>query len=320
MKLTATLGAGAAGAADAVGVVGRGAGQLVVHDRVQRIHMQAARSHVGGHQHLHAAGLERSQHITARPLAQLAMQHAGLEAVRMQLLRDEVRRVAAGHEDQHALPGRIAQQLSQRGQALGTVQLDGALRDLRRRLGDLDAHGVTQQLRGQGLDRRREGGGEQQAWRRAGSSASRRCNSSAKPCPSRRSASSSTRCCTPASVRPLCASRSSSRPGVATITSRRRAGHQLRVDGHAAEGQRDARPVQQQGGQLAQQFSGLGRQLAGRRQHQHAAAPAVANRPGAAAAAARRRRSCPSRSVRGPAHRARNNGRQGRRLHGGVGA
>ena len=60
------LGAGAAGAADAVHVVFRHVGQLVVHHVRQLVDVDAARGDVGRHQHPHCAVLEVGQRLGAR--------------------------------------------------------------------------------------------------------------------------------------------------------------------------------------------------------------------------------------------------------------
>ena len=87
---------------------------------------------------------------------------------------------------------------------------------------------------------------------------------------SMRSASSSTKTSTWSSMTARCCIRSSSRPGVATKTStplRERA--DLRIDVHAADGERHARAeVAAVGPEAVDDLRG---QLAGRAQHQHAA-------------------------------------------------
>ena len=158
--------AGAAGAADAVGVVVGRARQVVVDDHGQGINVDAARRQVGGHQHLPLVGLELLQHALARALAQLAMQGGGKDLLGIQLVGHMLGAVAAGHEHQHALAGVLGDQRAQHIGALGGVHIQGALGD-----GGVLLVGVfhfhagvagAQQLRHQVLHGGAEGGRQQQ--------------------------------------------------------------------------------------------------------------------------------------------------------------
>ena len=62
-------------------VVGGRARQLVVDHGVQGGDVQAARGHIGGHQHLDLAGLDAVQHLGACTLAQFTVQGGGLDLV-----------------------------------------------------------------------------------------------------------------------------------------------------------------------------------------------------------------------------------------------
>ena len=158
-------GAGAAGAADAVGVIHRRARQVVVDHGRQAGDVDAARGHVGGHQDLQTAGLEIGQHLAALSLAAIPMQRGGADAGGLQLAGHPVGAMPAGHEDQHALPAMGVQQMAQQQGALRRVHLDHALADVRRggvTWRDVDALRLIQQLFRQRAHRGREGGGEQQ--------------------------------------------------------------------------------------------------------------------------------------------------------------
>ena len=75
------LGAGAAGAADAVHVVLGDVRQVEVDDVRQRLDVEAARGDVGGHQHAQLVVLEARERARARVLALVAVDRLGLDAV-----------------------------------------------------------------------------------------------------------------------------------------------------------------------------------------------------------------------------------------------
>ena len=157
--------AGAARAADAVRVVDGRAGQVIVDDGRQAGDVDAARRHVGGHQHLQAARLEVGQQLAARALAEFTVEGAHVQARALQLVGHVFGRVLGGDEHQHALPLLLQDQVAQQLRAARHVDRDGALHDvgLVLRFGrHLDAHGLLEQAVGQRLHAVGEGGGEEQ--------------------------------------------------------------------------------------------------------------------------------------------------------------
>ena len=101
-------------------------GHVVVDDVVDVVDVDAARSHVGGHQQRNAGGLERVHHAGALGLVQVAVQRLGGEAVADEVLGDLLHHRLGVAED-HAQPRLIgAQQQVQRVQlaAHGHVHVD----------------------------------------------------------------------------------------------------------------------------------------------------------------------------------------------------
>ncbi len=153
------------GAADAVQIIGRRAWQVIVDHRRQLPNIQPARGHIGGDQHFYRAALQTFQRPRACALAQVGVQRRGGDADSRQLVGHVVCAVTTGHEHQHAGPGVDLQQLPQQQRALADIDLDRALRN-QRNLAQLRLHRnarwLVQQARGQGLDRRRKRGRQQQ--------------------------------------------------------------------------------------------------------------------------------------------------------------
>ncbi len=159
------VGAGAPGAADAVGVVGGGARQVVVDHHRQLRDVQPARGHVGGDQHLQLAAPEAGQRLVAAALAQFAVERLRRHAGLVQFLGQVVGAALAGHEHQRLRPGLAAQQVPQQRGALRAVHFDRTLADRRRDRGGgvfADAPRSAQQALRQPFHRGREGGREQQ--------------------------------------------------------------------------------------------------------------------------------------------------------------
>ena len=157
--------AGAAGAADAVDVVLRLVGQIEVHHMRQLVDVDAAGSDVGGHQHAHLTALEARQGAGASPLALVAVDGGGLDALLREPLGNAVGAVLGAGEHQHLLPVVAADQVTEQlGLAVHVAGMEHVLhrcgRAVLRR--GLQLHGVVQQASGQFLDRGLEGGREQQ--------------------------------------------------------------------------------------------------------------------------------------------------------------
>ena len=157
--------ASAARAADAVHVVFRHVGQLVVHHVRQLVDVQTARRDVGSHQHGQAAVLEARQRPGAGPLALVAVDGHRFDAVLAQLLGQAVGAVLGLGEDQHLRPAARADQVRQQRPLAGLGHQVGALRH---QLGGRVARGhvhlgrAVQQAVCQRADLGREGGREQQ--------------------------------------------------------------------------------------------------------------------------------------------------------------
>ena len=122
--------AGAAGAANAVGVVDRRARQVVVHHYRQLRNVQAARGHVGRHHDLDRLHLEILQDLVAFALAQLAMKGLGFDVGLAQLVRDDLGGVLGGDKDQNPIPAFALHQVAQQLGAPGGVHFNGALDDV----------------------------------------------------------------------------------------------------------------------------------------------------------------------------------------------
>ena len=86
---------GASGAANAMDVVHRRAGQVVVHDGRQLVDMDAPRGDVSRNEHLQCDCLEVREGFGTGGLAQFAMQRGGLDAFPPQLVGDVLGRVLA---------------------------------------------------------------------------------------------------------------------------------------------------------------------------------------------------------------------------------
>ena len=283
---------GAAGAADAVGVVVGRARQVVVDHRRQRRDVDAARGQIGHHQHANAPGAEGRQHLGAGALAQLAVQRMRRHALAAELVRDQLGGMAGGDEDQHPVPAMRLQQLAQhagapagveRNRALVDVGMGrGALAALPGRAGDrprrdVDAHRRAQQRIGQRLHRRREGRREQQvlpARRQQRQHAGQLVGEAQVEQPvglvehQRAHMVEPDRVVVDQIEQP--ARRGHHQLGAAAQ------GHHLRIDRHAAEQHRHPWRIRQPARQIAQQLAGLHRQLARRHQHQ----PVRRARPG----------------------------------------
>ncbi len=79
------IGAGAAGAADAVNVIDGRARQVVVDDGGEVLNVDSARSDIGGDQYVDGAVFKQAQHIGSFVLIQIAMESVGLYAVTLEL-------------------------------------------------------------------------------------------------------------------------------------------------------------------------------------------------------------------------------------------
>ena len=134
------MGAGTAGATDAVRVVHRRTRQVVVDDGRQVRHVDAARGQVGGHQNRQQALVKVGQHLAAPALAELAVQRRRGQAGLAQLVSHLLAGMLRGDEDQHPRPAFSGNEVAQERCAARAVNDDGALVDgagrggLRRRL------------------------------------------------------------------------------------------------------------------------------------------------------------------------------------------
>ena len=169
-------------------------------------------------------GLEVGQHLRALALAQHAVEGLGVDAGLAQLVGHDLRRMLGGDEDQHARPALCAatRWRSSCVRRAG-IDLDRALQDggLVGRLGlrPRCAPGRAAARRPATATAGGKVAENSRFCRCAGSSARMRPSSSAKPRSNRRSASSSTSIDTVDSFSARWSTRSSRRPGVATMMS-----------------------------------------------------------------------------------------------------
>src|SRR5690606_18528137 len=94
-------GAGTTGATDAVHVVFRHVGQVMVDDHRQLVDVDAARGNVSGDQYLDAVVLEVGQGTGALRLALVAVDGSGLDAKAGEFLHHVVGAVLGAAEHQH---------------------------------------------------------------------------------------------------------------------------------------------------------------------------------------------------------------------------
>ena len=162
----AALAAGAARAADAVGVVGDLARHAVVDHDGHVQHVEAAGGHVGGHQGLDLAGAEGGHDAEAGRLVVAAVERLDAEGQPFEPPHQPVDVRAPVAEDQQDVLGvRLLDQPDQDQRAVVVVHLDVALLDLldggdAARGGDLDR--IAGLLAGQPQELAREGRREQE--------------------------------------------------------------------------------------------------------------------------------------------------------------
>jgi len=157
------VGARAPGAADAVHVVLRHVGQVVVDDARQLRDVDAARGDVGRHEHVDAARLEIRERSRARTLALVAVDRLCADPVAPERLRQLVGAVLGAREHEHLVPAVRADHPRQELALAVAADRDDALPDrLDRRVArrDLDRPRPVEQALGERLDlvgeRRRE--------------------------------------------------------------------------------------------------------------------------------------------------------------------
>ncbi len=160
-----TGGAGTAGTADTVHVIFRHVWQLEVHYLGQLVDVEAAGGDVGRDQHLDAAILEAGQGASTGPLALVAVDGGGADAVLLKLLGNPVGDVLGAGKHQHLLPVVAGDEVAQQGNLVGLVarvhQLLDALGGAVAR-GHFDHRRVVQEASGQLANFVGEGGGEEQ--------------------------------------------------------------------------------------------------------------------------------------------------------------
>jgi membrane peptidoglycan carboxypeptidase len=310
-KLTAshaTFSPRAAGAPNAVHIVHRRAGQVVIHHHRQLRNVDAARGQVGGDHHFPAFVLEiPASTCCARALAQFAMKGRGKHAGLVQLFSHHFGGVFGGHKHQHALPALFPTRWRSNwvrrpaSTAMAAARWPGCGR------------GVATSMRTGSRSSARPGPAprgkvaEKNRFCRCGAAApAHGSSSSAKPRSSRRSASSSTSSAHGAQLERVVRHQVQQAPGRGHhhVGAAAQA-HHLRVDRHAAKHH----------GHLGRAAAGAAPgcespRPPGRPARAWAPAPARARRRGArgrpasaAAGAGQRRRFCPSRFGRGPAGR-----------------
>ena len=121
--------------------------------------MEAPGCQVGGDQHVPAFFLEFLQGLLACALAQAAVKRRREHIALVQLGREMLGRVLAGHKNQHPFPAVVLDQLAQKLCAALVIDFEHALLDHRRigrHRGHIDPLGLLQHLLGQRFD----GGGK----------------------------------------------------------------------------------------------------------------------------------------------------------------
>ena len=109
------VGARAARAADAVHVVFRDVGDVVIHHVWQVVNVDAARGDICRYQRTYVAALEATQGLRSGRLALVAMQRHGVNAVFRQKLGDVVGAKFGAREDQHLAPVLLVDDVCQQG-------------------------------------------------------------------------------------------------------------------------------------------------------------------------------------------------------------
>lgn len=159
------LAASPSGTTDAV-YVDRGAGGQVQIDHYrQRLHMDAARHQVGGHQHPNFALFEIAERLLAHRLLLLAMKGGHRNARLGQLSGHTVGIIPRTDKDQHLRPCLLLEQADERRYLAALVDQIEPLFDLVHHAvegGGLDTGRLAQQAVGQRLQLGRQGGGEEQ--------------------------------------------------------------------------------------------------------------------------------------------------------------
>ena len=152
------------GAPDAVDILFRHVGQLVIEHMAHGRNVQAARGDVGGHQHAQFTGTERRKCLCALRLAAVAMDGARINLVRCQLAYDAVRAVLGAGEHDAAGHAFFFQKMGEQSQFLRLGNMDHRLHHAVSR-GDSALHGhlygILQILLCQCFDGRRHGRGKQ---------------------------------------------------------------------------------------------------------------------------------------------------------------
>ena len=141
-------GAGAAGAADTVRVVGCRARQLIVDNRLEPHDVEAARGDVGRDDDAQRRRAELLEPLLAQLLREAAVQRRRGDARRGQLLRDVLGGLLRRDEDEGAAPPLSGEEVAQQRRPLPHVDRDGALLD-----------GLRRRRRRVALRRRGDGGG-----------------------------------------------------------------------------------------------------------------------------------------------------------------
>ena len=103
----------ATGAADAMHVILRVEGELVVDDRRERLDVEAARCNVGGDHHARLAGLECGKSAVALLLILVAVNLYHGVSVAMQEVAEAIRLNLTVHEDECLLPRLGAQEVAE---------------------------------------------------------------------------------------------------------------------------------------------------------------------------------------------------------------
>ena len=158
-------------AADAVDVILGLGGQVIVHDVVHFLHVDAARQHVGCHEHARLAGGEVVERAAALRLAAVGVDSLGGVARALEAAARGIGAAARAGEHDDAVGALLGQHGLEQRRLEGLRHVDDVLLYGVGRLalvGDLDERRVVQQLAHAVLDGRVDGGREQQRLARGG--------------------------------------------------------------------------------------------------------------------------------------------------------
>src|SRR5579872_2417049 len=216
------FGAGARGTADAMDIGFGNVGKIEIHHMRDAIDIDAAGGNVGGDQRADFAGAERGEHPLAVILRLVAMDGVGGDAGAREAFHHLVGAMLGPRENQRAIDRLLLEKLGQKCRFGRVIDLDDALGDAfdrRSHRRHRDPCWVANMASASSAISLGIVAEKNSVCRLTGNLATIFLMSLMKPISSMRSTSSSTRNSTWPSLSPLLCTRSSRRPGVATMIS-----------------------------------------------------------------------------------------------------